>query len=245
VCGSVAVQVAAEKPVGGIVLDAAPIPKTKNVAEFLKILDTSPAPTTLQARIARRSVNGLSLSQATRETGWRRDFILKQLAEGLQKGFLLRIADALIGVSSFARLKSALTNHTTEFHQKNPLVAGIGKEELRERSQVSEEIFAAALDATHLGVHLIPAERPDLAELFGGETGDDVDKFTECRWEAGPGGEPLLSDCPMRCACRILKRHPFGDHVGFLLEPVATWVADPFEPLDIRDADRIDPGHAP
>ena len=110
---------------------------------------------------------------------------------------------------------------------------------------VKNATFAAALDATHLGVHLIPAERPDLAELFGGETGDDVDKFTECRWEAGPGGEPLLSDCPMRCACRILKRYPFGDHVGFLLEPVATWVADPFEPLDIRDTGRIDPGHAP
>lgn len=110
---------------------------------------------------------------------------------------------------------------------------------------VKNATFGAAIDTTHLGVHLIPAERSDLAELFGGKTGDDVNKFAACTWDVGPGGEPLLSECPMRCACRILERYPFGDHVGFLLEPVAVWITDPFEPLDIRDAGGIDPGHAP
>jgi len=39
-----------------------------------------------------------------------------------------------------------------------------------------------------LAVHLVPADRLDLAELFGGETGDDVDKFSRCAWDEGRRG---------------------------------------------------------
>jgi len=56
---------------------------------------------------------------------------------------------------------------------------------------VQNATFETAKVATHLGVPVVPAGRRDLAELFGGETGDDVDKFVRCRWENGPGGEPL------------------------------------------------------
>jgi flavin reductase (DIM6/NTAB) family NADH-FMN oxidoreductase RutF len=110
---------------------------------------------------------------------------------------------------------------------------------------VTNSTFEVASEATHLGVHLIPANRLDLAELFGGETGDDVDKFARHMWEDGPGGEPLLVECAMRVSGRIVERHTFGDHVGFLVEPVAVWTTQPFEPLDIRRAGEIDPGHAP
>jgi flavin reductase (DIM6/NTAB) family NADH-FMN oxidoreductase RutF len=110
---------------------------------------------------------------------------------------------------------------------------------------VKNATFRTALRATHLGVHLVPPDRFDLAELFGGETGDEVDKFSRCRWEPGPGDVPLLPECPTRCAGLILGRHPFGDHVGFLLEPVAVWAADAVDSLDTRQAAGIDPGHAP
>src|SRR5207248_6722269 len=33
------------------------------------------------------------------------------------------------------------------------------------------------------------------AALFGARTGDEVDKFTRCRWTSGPAGVPLLDDC--------------------------------------------------
>ena len=36
-------------------------------------------------------------------------------------------------------------------------------------------------------VHFVPEEAEDLAELFGGETGDEVDKFERCAWRPGPG----------------------------------------------------------
>lgn len=109
---------------------------------------------------------------------------------------------------------------------------------------VKNATFRTAERATHLGVHLVPADRPDLAELFGGETGDEVDKFAGRRVEDGPGGEPLLVECPLRLSGRILDRHPMGDHVGYLIEPVAVWADGHVEPLDIRRAAAsIDPGH--
>jgi flavin reductase (DIM6/NTAB) family NADH-FMN oxidoreductase RutF len=110
---------------------------------------------------------------------------------------------------------------------------------------VTNATFTTAEAATHLGVHLIPAGRRDLAELFGGMTGDEVDKLALCACEPGPGGEPLLVECPMRLSGRILTRHPFGDHVGFLLEPAAVWAVTPFEPLAIGAAAAIEPGHQP
>ncbi len=105
--------------------------------------------------------------------------------------------------------------------------------------------YRTALEATHLGVHLVPDDRLDLAELFGGETGDETDKLGRRPWASGPGGAPLLLECPTRCAGLILGRHPFGDHVGFLLEPVAVWAADGEQPIDMEQAADIDPGHAP
>src|SRR5919202_6978342 len=36
-------------------------------------------------------------------------------------------------------------------------------------------------EAEHVGVHFVPDDGTELAELFGGETGDEVDKFSRCR----------------------------------------------------------------
>ena len=132
---------------GGAVLDASPIAKMKNVQEFLQGIEEAPPSTVLQRRIARRGWHGLTLAQATRETGWRKDFISNELSGAVQKEIVVRVADTFLDASFFAQAKSALLEHAAEFHQKNPLVAGIGKEELRERLQIGEEVFAAILDA--------------------------------------------------------------------------------------------------
>jgi flavin reductase (DIM6/NTAB) family NADH-FMN oxidoreductase RutF len=79
----------------------------------------------------------------------------------------------------------------------------------------------AAQGAEHLAVHLVPERAIELAELFGGRTGDDVDKFARVRWHEGPHGQPLLDECPSWFVGRVLDRVKLGDHVGFLLEPVA------------------------
>ena len=132
---------------GGVVLDAAPIAKMKNVQEFLKVLEDGSPDKILEARIARRGRTGLPLSRATVETGWRAESILQQLAGPLQKGVVRRVADTLLNASSLDQLMSSLLNELAGFHKKNPLVAGISKEELRDKLQVSGEIFAAAIDS--------------------------------------------------------------------------------------------------
>ena len=95
-----------------------------------------------------------------------------------------------------------------------------------------------------LGVHFVPEEAADLAELFGGETGDEVDKFERCSWEPGPGGTPLLDRCPNRFVGRVLERLDAGDHDAILLEPVVAERGTDADEFSSHRAKRIDPGHA-
>src|SRR3954470_6310600 len=81
--------------------------------------------------------------------------------------------------------------------------------------------FRRGGDANLLGVHCVPADAGELAELFGGETGDDVDKFARCAWHEGPEGVPLLDACANRFVGRVVWRHDAGDHDAYLLEPIA------------------------
>jgi selenocysteine-specific elongation factor len=68
------------------------------------------------------------------------------LSEALKAGTVRRIADTLVSAAAFAALTSSLTALLADFHEKNPLVAGIGKEELRDRLRLSDEIFKAVID---------------------------------------------------------------------------------------------------
>jgi flavin reductase (DIM6/NTAB) family NADH-FMN oxidoreductase RutF len=103
--------------------------------------------------------------------------------------------------------------------------------------------LSVASEAEALGVHFLSADDGDVAELFGGETGDEVDKFAEIEWREGPGGAPLLDRCPNRFVGRVLDRHDVGDHVCFVLEPVEVGFAGGFTPLPFQRAKKIDPGH--
>jgi flavin reductase (DIM6/NTAB) family NADH-FMN oxidoreductase RutF len=104
--------------------------------------------------------------------------------------------------------------------------------------------FRVARGATWLAVHRLGGDQHGLAEVFGGETGDDGDKFAQVRWQSGPGGLPLLVDCPAYVVGRVLERHTLGDHTGFLLEPVAIdALAEEPDPLTLDDVADVDPGH--
>jgi flavin reductase (DIM6/NTAB) family NADH-FMN oxidoreductase RutF len=81
--------------------------------------------------------------------------------------------------------------------------------------------YRVARESRALAVHLLAADQLALAELFGGRTGDEIDKFAHCRWSDGPEGLPILEACRSWFAGMIRDRMRLGDHVGFLLEPVA------------------------
>jgi flavin reductase (DIM6/NTAB) family NADH-FMN oxidoreductase RutF len=100
-----------------------------------------------------------------------------------------------------------------------------------------------AAAATTLAVHVLPAARRDLAELFGGETGDEVDKFARCAWREGPDGVPVVDGNAGWFAGRVLARHDLGDHTGLLVEPVGG-EAGAGRDLVTFDAVRdLEPGH--
>jgi flavin reductase (DIM6/NTAB) family NADH-FMN oxidoreductase RutF len=104
---------------------------------------------------------------------------------------------------------------------------------------------STAARAEALAVHLIPRGREAIAQLFGHETGDSVDKFAACTWRPGPHGVPLLDDCPVRFVGRILDRVPLGDHTGYVLEPVLVEgrAGGPSDHLRFQDAKGMDAGH--
>jgi flavin reductase (DIM6/NTAB) family NADH-FMN oxidoreductase RutF len=97
-------------------------------------------------------------------------------------------------------------------------------------------------DSTALAVHCVPADAGDLAELFGGETGDEVDKFARAAWHEGPEGLPILDRCERWFVGRVVDRLDAGDHELFLLEPLAA-SAGREEDFTFHRAKRIEPGH--
>ena len=103
-----------------------------------------------------------------------------------------------------------------------------------------------AARAAALAVHLVPETARDLAELFGSETDDTMDKFEYCAWHPGPAGLPLLDRSRRWFAGRILDRRPLGDHIGHLLEPFAAGDDDGDAGLLMFSQTKsIHPGHQP
>ena len=97
-------------------------------------------------------------------------------------------------------------------------------------------------DSPAFAVHGVPADAPELAELFGGETGDEVDKFARTAWHDGPEGLPILDRCERWFVGRVVDRLDAGDHELFLLEPIAA-SAGREEDFTFHRAKRIEPGH--
>lgn len=104
--------------------------------------------------------------------------------------------------------------------------------------------YRVALFSSHLAVHVLaPADR-DLAELFGGTTGDDTDKFARCEWTPGPGGVPILTRCASRVVLeRTSQWDDGGDHVCFVGQPVDATAAGAPTPLRVSGATSIEAGH--
>ena len=80
--------------------------------------------------------------------------------------------------------------------------------------------YRVAHHAQALAVHSLTREQRALAALFGTRTGDEVDKFARCDWEQDSSGVPILTECPHWFVGTILDRVVWGNHIGFLLEPV-------------------------
>jgi flavin reductase (DIM6/NTAB) family NADH-FMN oxidoreductase RutF len=97
--------------------------------------------------------------------------------------------------------------------------------------------------ADSVAVHFLGDDQRELAELFGGETGDEVDKFALCDWTESPEGVPVVNDVVGWFTARVLDRHDLGDHVGLWLEPLHAGDNGGMPDLGFQAAKDIDPGH--
>lgn len=129
-------------------LDAAPIPGFKQVSVdgFLKAAVAGDRGEMLALRVARRWYRGLTMAQAVSETGWRREVIQSHLAEKLASGMVLKFGDLIFSSAAMSALTVLGPQTLSTFHQENPLVAGIGKEMLREKLTLGPEVFAVVIN---------------------------------------------------------------------------------------------------
>lgn len=104
--------------------------------------------------------------------------------------------------------------------------------------------FQLAPQASRIAVHVVEETNKPLAELFGGETGDQIDKFSRVRWREVQG-VPVLEDCARWFIGSVLQQVDLGDHLGCLLEPLDVEAGAPEAQLTYQQARDISPGHKP
>ncbi len=104
--------------------------------------------------------------------------------------------------------------------------------------------FRAAAKATHLAVHVFDRRHRDVVELFGSETGDEVNKFDRCSWHSGPEQMPILDDAAGWFVGTIVDRVTLGDHVGHLPAAVDGGAPQELEEwVSFGDVHHLQPGH--
>ena len=130
---------------GGVVLDAAPIPRMAGHADFLAGLAGGNPEAILTMRIARGARNGIAVSRLVAETGWTKHFIEAQLSQPIKEGRLARIGERIIHSAAVKAAKLDIADRMEHFHNENPLVVGIAKEQLREQVGASVAVFEAVL----------------------------------------------------------------------------------------------------
>ena len=103
-----------------------------------------------------------------------------------------------------------------------------------------------ATAAPVLAVHWLAGDDRGLAELFGGETGDEVDKFEGCSWRPGPRDVPVLTGVKGWVAGPVVGRFDVGDHVGFVVDVQAGSAEEPAAgELGFQAVKDVEPGHEP
>jgi selenocysteine-specific elongation factor len=131
---------------GGVILENASPLKTRRAAQvdFLKLLNAGSRPAALEARIAASGTQGLSTAAAVARTGWTPQQVAA-IAAAIPA--VVRAGSTLVTKSALESVRQGLMSSLDSFHKRNPLVAGMSKEELRGQvTEVSGEVFSHVFD---------------------------------------------------------------------------------------------------
>lgn len=126
-------------------LDAAPATrkqrKKENATGFLKIMRDGSLEQILAARVARRGTAGMPLAEIPGEMNIR----LEDAKTLARSAGLMRCNQVLVSPTAFAQIKTDGIQSLKNFHDANPLVAGMSKEGLREQIEVGTDVFSCML----------------------------------------------------------------------------------------------------
>ena len=128
---------------GGVVVDGTPISRSVQVDDTMEILAGGDRRAILKIRIWRGYHDGIRLAQLVEETGWTKSAIESELADVIRNGEVVRIGELFMHAPAWELLKSQVVPTVADFHRENPLAGGIGKEELRDRTDAGDEAFEA------------------------------------------------------------------------------------------------------
>jgi flavin reductase (DIM6/NTAB) family NADH-FMN oxidoreductase RutF len=104
--------------------------------------------------------------------------------------------------------------------------------------------FQIAAQSAVLAVHIVDEKNKGIAELFGGQTGDAVNKFKGVNWHI-VDGVPVLDACARWFTASVIERIDLGDHVGHVLEPLCVQAGPDSSQLTSQQARDIEAGHRP
>jgi len=129
---------------GGLVLDASPTLRKQRLEDttaFLNTLRNGSPEQVLAARAARRGAIGMRLDAIPGEMNIRPEDAAKLAAQSA----LVRCDQILVAPAAYAEAKVNSLQALKKFHDANPLVAGMSKEELRDRVSLGPEVFYSVL----------------------------------------------------------------------------------------------------
>jgi selenocysteine-specific elongation factor len=129
---------------GGRVLDAGDPPiriERDQVLPFLQAIANGSPREALLARVNRRWIFGLTVAEAVAETGWLPAQVQRLAAELKQAGEIAIFGNVLITSRWLERVRQDILARATYFHDANPLLPGINKEELRAWKYGHAELF--------------------------------------------------------------------------------------------------------
>jgi selenocysteine-specific elongation factor len=135
---------------GGRVLDAGDPPiriARDQRLSFLQVIANAAPREALLARVNRRGILGLTIAEAVAESGWLSDRVQKLAAELKQAGETAVFGNVLITSRWLEKVRQDILAMAAHFHDANPLLSGINKEELRARRWGHAELFDGVIAA--------------------------------------------------------------------------------------------------
>jgi selenocysteine-specific elongation factor len=170
---------------GGVVLDPRPPRggiRTAAARERLRRIDPSQRDPAVAARAAvvamlsEAGAAGLRVATLTSRAGVPPEEVEPLVGELVREGTAVRVGDVLLAPDVLGTLRSELLRHVEEHHRANPLVAGLPREEARERlfARASPAVFDHVIDALVREGRVVATERLALVTHRVSLSGDEA-----------------------------------------------------------------------